>query len=230
MDKIIIKDNKNEKKNYREEYISYLMQQFISASSKTKKIDVSSEAFLKEFKSWLKERQEIMTEYKCLLDCMDLEYDYPSTVEVGKGSLDSLSAIKSNISLITPYASDLKSQSNNKIIQGNLEVVDIDYPQPSVNLDKRTQNIYSFMTHNPYKLHNIKGWDLLHNVDGYRIILGIFGNTFDKDIEEKENLIQAFRDSLEGYADIEFARNKDKYYSVLVTKNRLYKKYVRKRS
>ena len=229
MEKVILKEVKNGQKNYREEYILYLMKQFINATSSSKIIDLYSKEFVREFKDWLIQRQQIMSEYKFLLDCMDLEYDYSSTAEVGKGAYDSLAVLDSYTTLITPYAFDLRNKKNNKIIQGTLDIVDINHPKQDISTNKRVENIYSFMTHNPYEPENIEGWDLLHNSGGYRIILGIFGNTYDKDKQTKEELILRLKDKLDGNLDIEVVRNDDKYYSVATTKPPLYKNYVKKR-
>ena len=74
------------------------------------------------------------------------------------------------------------------------------------------------MTQNPYIRQNIINWERLHNSGNSRIILGMYGNTFDKDRVDKLNELRRFKNKLiEGTYKEEQAIYGDTYCYVIAS-------------
>lgn len=205
-------------------YINKLIEQFKSATG-TKNIDVTSEVFISEFSEWIKKRMAISKGYVNFVDYMGV---YPSigysTYEIGKGKYDSI-AKEAGICMITPYFEDVPSIDVPSIIKADFEFC-LDTPiivrkdngkYLSEVLD--TKFIDRFITQNPYNQYCIRNWEQLHNV-GENITVGVYGNTFDKDMESKFKQIEMLRDGfVDGCFKEEHGIDGDSYYYV-VSSNR----------
>lgn len=188
-------------------YMSYLMQQFIDAKGYYKK-DLSKSKFLKnkmmnEFANWIVERENIGKDYLKLLKNMNIEFDNYKCAEIGKGSFDS-TFMNSNCTIITPYT---KGFENMPVVDSDFEVVN---GKPSFSNYNGSllkgliiNNIDTYITQNVYNPDLIQNWDKLID-NGLNIIVGVYGNKSDKDIEMKinilENLKKSICDSYEGFS------------------------------
>ena len=225
--KMVLQRVKNGKIDYREEYLMKLMRQWKESIGK-ETMDINSEILLQEFYNWLKERQSILTEYKSLLDYMNIEYNNPMTAEIGKGIYDS---IVKNISttIITPYTYGLKNITKSKIIKGRLELVEDNSPKQDISINKETSHIDTLMTQNPYQSIELSGWSKLHHSHNYRIIIGVYGKNTDKDKEKKLTLLKTMRNILNENCKEEYIKTNDDYCYVVTTKEHSKIKLKRKK-
>lgn len=204
-------------------YFELLIEQYKQAKGITKDIDVKQPEFISEFTNWINYMNDISSNYKELLEYMEL-YDYVNydTIEVGKGKFDSI--VKNyNTTIVTPHSTGLNNTSNRHVITADFRV----YSKPMLirtnesglrNLSPITSNLLlTFMTQNPYNLNSIKNWELLHTSDKYKIIVGMFGNRTDKDKTKKINALKDLRDKLEKSYKEEYAVINDSYCYVVAT-------------
>ena len=215
--KFILQSIRNGKKDYREIYLNYLLEQFKNATG-YKKVDLNSDIFKAEFNSWLFTRTNISEDYIKVLDYMELGYHYPMTAELGKGCLDSVVSHNGTTTIITPYTYGLDKKTGNKIIRGSINCVRNRTNHESLKEDKRTETIDSFMTQNPYTLDDFYTLEMMHNTQMYDIIAGVYGKSQDKDKEEKLKVLKAFKDNLYGDFEEEYIRFNDNYCYVIATK------------
>ena len=155
--------------------------------------------------SWLKEKR--------LLE--DISHKF---AEVGKGEYDTIT-INQNTTLISPYI-DIQSNSNNKIINSDFTVFNgiplIVNGKPF----EMVKGINTFMTQNPYDIDSMINWPGLYNYGNYDIIIGLYGNYFDKDKNSKIRFLKRMRERIISDCEIEEVSKKDTYCYVLSTKAR----------
>ena len=205
--------NKKNNNNLREEYIMNLAKIYKEATG-TKTIDLESQMFLDELTSWIKERNKIMQQYAICLNYMDIEYDNPMTIEVGKGIYDSIACENNTTTIITPYAQDLKQLYQNKILEGTIKIDNKHSKEKD--LTNYIENFDTFMTHNPYHKKEIKDWPILYNDLKYNIILGVYGKNFDKDKESKLKMLKEIKERIisEQCHDKFIKINDDYFYTI----------------
>ncbi len=203
----------------REDYLHNLFNQFISATGYSS-ANSNSKSCMNEFKNWLREREKILYEYKSVLNYMDLGYDYPMTAEVGKGIYDSVAVNNRSTTIITPYIYFLKDGSRNRIIKGNLKLVDSSFKKKDITEDKVTSFIDSFMTHNLYSNLSYSLFRDLYNLYNYGIIVGVYGSKQDLDKEIKLDAIREFRDQLCGDVRDEYITINGDYCYVIASNDK----------
>ena len=214
-------------------YSKELVKQFMLARG-IKQIDRDSKSLLLEFSEWMKERLIVAEYYLDLLSDMGLlKVEDASTAEIGKGEFDSI--VKPfNTTIITPFDSQIKGVSDDRIIRANFEVC---RGEPALYRDETydarltdyvCEYISTYMTQNPYSPTGIKNWEQLHNFLGRNIIVGVYGNIYDKDAASKIKLITSLRDSLEGEYVEEDSVDKDIYcYAVASQRKKLQRSRAR---
>ena len=67
------------------------------------------------------------------------------------------------------------------------------------------------MTQNPYLESDIKNWENMPNIIDGQVVLGIYGSTFDKDYQEKIELLKKFKEELIGLSRIDGGNIGDRY-------------------
>lgn len=199
-----------------EKYLNKLIEQFKSATG-TKKVDVNSQEFVKEFSEWVKSRKLMGKDYTSFIEYMAVHPTVISkeSIEIGKGKHDSI-ALDTGIHMITPYSEGIKRTSAGIIIA---DFFVYDGIPVMVRHDKGgnqfkavdTQFVRRFLTQNPYEHSCIRNWEQLHNV-GENITVGIFGSIYDKDIESKIRQLEMLKDKMnDGYKE-DYATVDDSYY------------------
>ena len=207
------------------EELNNLKKQF--ADSIGYKGNVVSKEFDIEFLSWLKNRLEILGDYEYLLEELDIDFMNDNTAEVDKSPFDSV-VLPFDTRIITPYIDRFINYHNSfnfdtRLIPGNVEV---EYGAPYVKslFDEKAINYISnldvdvFMTQNPYGGFDKYKFHELHNTGIYSVILGVYGNTFDKDFSFK---IKSLYDVKERFLDADYLENYyvfgDKYFYIVAS-------------
>lgn len=162
--------------------------------------DLSLDTFMLGFSQWLTEREKCGRNYCNFLEETGLITDEILTYEIGKGKEDTVTK-DLNTMLITPYP-EVPKVSRDRIINKNFcvfrngpTVVDFKLGNFELSTVREDEKI-TCMTQNPYTKQNIINWERLHNSGNSRIIVGMYGNTFDKDRVEKLNQLRRFRNRL----------------------------------
>lgn len=199
-------------------YLDLLVMQFKQATG-TKKVDINSHQFIKEFFEWLKKRRLIGTDYASFIDYMQGSFLTDSTVEIGKGKYDSI-VLERNVPIITPFSEGIIHEAGITtavFIVHNAKPLMIRRDSGEYQVEKvDTEQIRRFMTQNPYVRGDIHHWEQLHN-RGNDITVGAFGSIYDKDIESKIKQIEKLKDKMaDGYKE-EYAIDKDSYYYAIVS-------------
>ncbi|MBO5096012.1 MAG: hypothetical protein J6B98_03980 [Bacilli bacterium] len=206
-------------------YLERLLEQFKQATG-ARYVDVNSSAFISEFQDWVLRNQKIGSDYRGVIECMDLHPEIRSTTaEVGKGILDSI-AIDSAMSIITPYSDKIKSIG--ELFDGNFVVNGDDpYLIPRDNSEVTLLNTMfeRFITQNPYEQSCLENWENLHNSGNSNITIGVYGCTYDKDYQAKLAALKSFKERLyEGYREEQLTMG-DSYFAV-VSSDRMVKELI----
>ena len=216
-----------------EQYIKSLINRFASANG-IKNPDINSKQFIDEFSQWLKSRKAIGREYTYFIDYMGFNFANPDCAEIGKSQYDSI-VVPFETTIITPASKPFKGVDEKRIITGNMRVYE-DVPllvrhdtQGYNSVDQIPNDIIrTFMTQNPFGQSSIAGWGDLHNSGNNDIIVGIYGSTHDKDMNEKIKMMQALRDKLQRQFIEDMSVDGDSYFYVLGS-DRFEKKLVKTR-
>lgn len=194
-------------------YINNLIGQYKKAMdlSDTELIDMNN------FVLWCTQRQDMALKYIRLLKRLNLPNE--QLYELNKGFLDSLSFVKDYL-LVTPYNENI---DNNKIVAEQ-----IIYNNQNVIIKKDDNyfvpNSLGFITQNPYDYKSLELLKNIHNNSKYGIVVGIYGNIYDKDWLYKFNQMKNFKNDLE-LPYIEEIRTYDKnVYCQVVASKKLIKK------
>lgn len=193
-----------------------LLRQFKEANGINKGVSVTA----LDFTNWLEKRQEIGLEYLNFLLSMNVSFDNPFCAEVGKTCCDSL-VLPYRTSIMTPYTEGFNLKYS-KVIPGKFEVVSgLPFLERKDGKQLMIPNVLTstYMTQNPYTSECIFDWEDLHNSGIARIIVGYYGNTFDKDKEEKLKQLKDLKEKLIGEYFIEYDELGDTYYSVVASCN-----------
>lgn len=154
----------------------------------------NSKEFEKEFLCWLKIRLTTLEDYVFLLEELDVDFKGNNVAEIGKSCYDSI-VLPFDSKIITPYYKEFINYHDSynlkkRVLPGYFKVTEYG-PRATFPTDKSFSSIVShyyantFMTQNPYENINSLNFDLLHNIGIYNIILGVYGNTYDKDYKSK---------------------------------------------
>lgn len=214
-------------------YFNYLYDQFRKASG-SKNIDLGSKEFLEDFSNWLKDMQKRGERYLEFLNYLDIDIDSYMVAEIGKGKSDSLvKDLTATIITNYPEGIDRNGFSNSRLIKARFSVSS---GEPILyHIDNKGNYIIdtlsplmfkSFMTQNPYTKKQIDDWDCLHNKGDKNIIVGVFGNIYDKDSVDKINELIDLKRKLIG-AYIEDYTTIDDTYCYVIASNKV-RKILRK--
>lgn len=180
--------------------LDILIEQYQKATG-IKYVETCSGSFLKEFLEWVEQRQKIGENYIRLLNSMNVNYDDTKCAEIGKTEYDSV-VMSYHTTIISPYIISNKPEHLGKLILGDFTIVDANPTLLKIlngRIVKRAIEAYqikTFMTQNPTSDSEIKDWKYLHNCGDNNIIIGMYGNTYDKDLEDKLKRIKNFAETL----------------------------------
>ncbi len=80
------------------------------------------------------------------------------------------------------------------------------------------------MTQNPYTIYDLEYWDKLHNRGIHNIIVGMYGNIYDKDKEEKLDLMRNLFQKLDEEVITDYEILSDEYFCVIGSKRNIKEK------
>ena len=198
------------------ENLKDLTKQYKAAMGIKSKIDLSDSSIQNEIISWIVERSKIGKYYINYLDYNDIRFADKDCAEVGKGELDTV-VRPFETSIITPYKEKIDGIDDERVYSAKMLVhKGSPYLYRGQKVIKLEPFIFSsFMTQNS---DNIDGWVDLHNSGEYRIIIGAYGLTTDKDAEVKIKKLEEYRDKMKAY-DAEFCctTSEGAYYAVIAS-------------
>ena len=183
------------------------------------KIQCSFEDFERDFSSWLSEQKETGSEYLSIIKRFNLFSANDKCAEVNKSMEDSIT-LPFRTKLITPYIDNTSVNESDRVIDFNL-YINKTHVVPVITSDTVNmmvvprEQVKTYMTQNPYNFDMIDGWDILHNSGRSDIIVGVYGNTNDKDRQQKIDSLVQFKRKLNGlYREFNYVIN-DKYFYVV---------------
>ena len=204
-----------------DEYTKKIYEQFKKSKGIT--IDNVDELFVKSYCLdvfyWLNERKKISYHYIDLLKKLKLPFDSLYCAEIGKGKHDTIvGPFKTKI--FTPYTNGLedlnvRSKRVTKIKEMYFDYSNVMLVYPNDSYQIIMQDI--FMTQNFYSENELKNWEYLHNYNK-NIIVGVYGNIFDCDKNEKIKCLESLKDRLKFGYNEEFVTIDDSYCYVLASK------------
>lgn len=204
--------------------LEVLIEQYKRATG-IKHVDQTSLSFLRDLLCWIEQRQKISKNYVTLLDNMQVNYNSEHCAEIGKTMYDSV-VLPFDTTIITPYTTPADVKHPGRIIEADFKLVDATpmiFKILNGKLVKRTiesDQIKTYMTQNPYTSDEIKDWRFLHNCGDNNIIVGVFGNVYDQDIDEKLKMMKRFALQLTNGKYVEDFGNIGDTYCYAVASNR----------
>lgn len=203
--------------DFNSEYIKALFKQFCDA----KGITVPSPNFKKAFTDWVVENYEVFLKYQEYLCYLDESIQYRNIMEIDKGEYDTLSRTWENVVPISIYGNPKRQF----LLQpkGHSEVI------PFIRTEHNEllfPNTHIFLTHNPYNLADIQYWNKLPNQGEYNILIGMFGQKEDEDVNSKLNILSTLKDTMTDDCSLDYATDNGNYFAVLKS-NRKVKKLVK---
>ena len=189
--------------------LKYLIEQYTKATGEHLFDPVSEEFF-----NWVDERYQMGVMYSNLLDWLDLDFKSSSCAELNKSVLDSC-VLPYETAMLTPYTTNLESEHSNFTKCSDFYVNNDG--EPIVKCGGCFENSYfkCYMTQNFNKEYDLRNWDKLHNTR--RIIVGIYGNKYDLDREEKIKTLKSLKDKIFDDYIYEFDTENDNYYFVIAS-------------
>ena len=197
-----------------QDYISRLLTQFKEAKG-IKNLNINSSEISEKFISYVIERGKDGIVFCNYLEHLGLNnYKFASTIEYGKGNLDSI--VKSNAStIVSPFGNTVEGVEDSRIIVAGLAVSqNMPYLVSSNNkLELHFGYPYrTVMTHNVYTPGMIRNWEDLHNNSSYSIIYGVFGKITDEDRENKVKTVKELSEKLDGDYTYSYDTKRDAYF------------------
>ena len=146
----------------------------------------------------------------------------PEVAEIGKGRYDTVT-LNQPTTLISPYIGHLDVP--NTIFNYDFTVFNGMPLYRGRKPHDLVEDVDIFMTQNPYCMAIMLNWPQLYNYNDFDIIIGLYGNTFDKDREDKLRHLKIWREILRDEFEIKEVTDGDQYCYVLSTN---YTKYNKK--
>lgn len=205
------------------EYLRNIIKQYNSATG-SKMTSIDSKANLSELLMWLKLLEKTSAVYLENLEQLNFYNCFQiNSYEIGKGGFDTLFK-QLDTCVITPYSKTINSLDSDKMISSDFCVCDsnptlkqID-KSGEINLEPLiSSSELTFLTHNPYDFSKVLDWADIHNHGTNNIILGVFGNLFDKDRNFKLAELKEIKDRLRLPYIEKYVTIGDSYSCVLAT-------------
>lgn len=147
-------------------YFKNLQSQFFRAKGYTRFGDFNGN-LNDEFEKWISNMEDNIKTYREILDDLCINYNSSESVEIGKGSIDTIVKPNELIYLNTPYKLSFENKSDFNFVT-----------------NQNDDHFNSFFTHNPYIISDISKYrDIVKN--RYGICVGVFGDNSDKDKTSK---------------------------------------------
>ena len=167
-----------------------------------------------DFWMWLDERQKLGREFASLLNDMGYNFGDSNCAEIGKGNGDSI-VQHFNTTIISPFGRYLRG-AKDRVIEANVKAIDgkpyLIKTEGNAKSPIPTDIIDTYLFHNVTSKKDLEGWDEVAQNKDISIILGVFGNTQDKDLKDRIEIVESFVDSLDGIDCVEEYETKGNGY------------------
>lgn len=194
-------------------YLDLLISQYIEATQNNN-IDLNSQMFNSEFYDWVNQRQIVGNNYLKFIKNIKPDLISDKTAEIGKGKYDTLT-LNTDTKIITPYL------EGKNIIHNDFGVFDgIPFYRHIIPIKDSfdiINDISTFMTQNPYTRYDLTNWHQLPIYGNLDIVVGIYGNINDKDIEEKIKYLKFLKNALGDLGKLELYSKDDMYFSTIIS-------------
>lgn len=199
------------------EYLAKLIMQY-KKSTGSKHHDLKSVEFLKDFFNWIGQNSMLGDDYKQLLEYLNLSPKF--SVEIGKGKFDTLITSSKNGVILSSYADTIDKASG--IIKFNPDLLSPERPNDIITLNKINSSFEgsTLTSQNPYSETFEPVWSNFHNNAGVKILVGVYGKTYDKDVLPKRKSIRDLGKTLNWQYIEEAFCNKENYFHFLATENK----------
>ena len=192
-----------------------------------------------DYSSWIRKYTELVKEYSKFLKLCELNpYSFKRTIpiELYKGSFDSLKAYFDRLMIYSLYATTINYEHNTKNINLDEVVVRDNVPCHKV-LQKNKNVIYlpfntelfdTYFVHNPYNKTEEKRIMKLFENDDINVIYGLYGFSYESDIDDKIIDLMNLKSQIEGSKFYELRKeSKDlgSYHMGIIYKPKNIKKY-----
>lgn len=212
-------DNKKERKNYSQAIINEY-----KASRGFTSIDLGSYLFKDDIKRFIRERKESTNKYTRFLEGLTLDFHESDTIE----NIDCKEFLVSNTCDFdtTVATSDKKIfdiVKRDRVIIGNIRVYN---GIPTLANKVNDGYHYSVIENNYFKtimktnprIESIKYFSRLKEVSGFNMIIGVTGNTFDCDMQEKIEAMNNLSNALDdNYIRFQY-EDEDDYVYIIASK------------
>ncbi len=200
------------KNNYSE-----LFNQFIAARG-IENSDVYSDTLMRDFFDWIKERKTIGNKYLSHISDFGLFRDSSCFAEVNKGVDDSVT-LPCHTKLVSPYIDKSIIDNPERIVDGKFYIDKKHVLSIVSTKDIKLRvisngEIMTYMTQNPYNSDMLDGWDVLHNSGRNDIIVGVYGNTYDCDRQEKIENLLLFKKKLNHVREFDYTFCDEYFYAI----------------
>ena len=192
--------------NFDSDYIKVLFKQFCDA----KGIIMPSQSIRKAFTDWIVENYKVFLKYQEYLCYLDESIQDRNIMEINKGEYDTLTRTWENAVPISIYGNPKR--------QFLLQPKGYRGVSPLI-LTEQNELIFPdthiFLTHNPYNLADVQDWNKLHNQGEYNILIGMFGQKEDEDMDNKLNTLSHLKDTMTDDCSLDYATDNGNYFAVL---------------
>ncbi len=199
----------------RSKYLNHLKNQYMQALG-IYEINNNNEE-IKYMSEWIKNRRSLGISYLDFLENHNLFLNDSSCGEIGKGKYDSVLSFLDKPTIITPYISTFESVLP-KYYLGCDFSIDTNSGKPYISniIDISCPGqIESYITQNIYSINEIKRWPIAYFKDNKKIIVGAYGQFYEKDRKSKIAELQFLKNKLgEHYLEY-YDTNKDGYFYVI---------------
>lgn len=174
--------------------------------------------FDQSFIEWIISNNELVKEYgEFLIDILG-QTDPSIVIETNKGQFDSLHSF--GFQIASPFAESL-GKTNKHILTFGEEVL-ISSPEGV----EQIINKY-LLAHNPYSPKEVLTWPTIP-FHGNDIIVGVYGKTYDKDMDSKIDLLDDLQDRLVTPCERHYSTDNDSYFYTFVSKPKI-KRHIKTR-
>lgn len=168
-----------------------------------------------QFLDWISENNYLLEDYMEYLHCLGFDYAKENTIEVGKGIFDSLK--DHEIRLVSPFAETIgENNSRLMVVRGT--------PLILAKNEISIPNELTILTHNPYRISSIDGWNNVHNRGLKNISIGMFGRLNDENRKEKIGLLEDLAKTMTDDYSFNYDTNNGNYFVTLNSNRKKLKK------
>lgn len=201
------------------EFFYYIIKQYVSIRG----ITYESQFNFSEFVKYLETLDSQTKSYRKYLSYLGIEINIPSTIELDKGLFDSVALDNTlRVSKFIPTKLESLGLTKKGLLIENDEVI-------IINSNKMVERPFvdTLITHNPYVPIDISTFNKF--AQSRRIAIGVYGSIYDKDKDYKLEEMEKLSKKIMVPLDVEFDIDNQNYFLVIMNKQKMLSKNLRKK-